>query len=119
MWSVNRLSITLFIFVLYTNLKVSAQQNNKDSLIMYRMQIDSLDEKIISLIGMRMSAVEKVGIYKARHHIPVLQQKRFDAIVNKNIILGEAVHLSANFIRAFMDAIHKESLKKEESLQHD
>jgi chorismate mutase len=92
-------------------------QSLADSLPVFRAQIDSLDSQIIALLGQRMKVVDEVGKYKARLNIPVLQQKRFDAILQKNIALGKNVQLSETFVTELMHAIHKESLSKENVLQ--
>ena len=83
---------------------------------MLRKQIDSLDFQLIRLLGARMEVVNSVGIYKAVHHIPPLQPKRFEEILQKNIALGREVNLSESFTRELMEAIHKESLSKENAL---
>lgn len=95
----------------------STTTNLTDSLPMFRVQIDSLDHQIIALLGQRMKVVDEVGAYKARRNIPTLQQKRFDAILQKNIALGKTLNLSETFITELMNAIHKESLSKENLLQ--
>ena len=105
--------VYLTILLIALNFAASAQQ---DSLKMLRKQIDSLDFQLIRLLGARMEVVNSVGIYKAVHHIPPLQPKRFEEILQKNIALGREVNLSESFTRELMEAIHKESLSKENAL---
>ena len=88
-----------------------------DSLQTFRKQIDTLDMQVIRLLGKRMEVVTEIGSYKAVHKIPVMQSKRFEEILQKNISLGQEVQLSEAFIRALMNAIHNESLAKEKVLQ--
>ena len=104
----------LIIVLLSLSLEASAQQ---DSLQMYRKNIDSLDLKLIQVLGKRMEVVTAVGKYKAAHQIAPLQPKRYGEIVAKNILLGKKEQLSETFIRSLMDAIHNESLLKENALQ--
>jgi len=87
-----------------------------DTLAWYRKQIDSLDKQLIEILGKRMQVVEQVGYYKAKHNMPALQQNRFDAILQKNIALGKMNGLSEAFITELMNAIHKESLGKENAI---
>ena len=87
-----------------------------DSLSVYRKQIDSLDSQLIQLLGKRMEVVTAIGSFKFVHHIPPLQSKRFEEILQKNIVNGRGVQLSESFIRELMEAIHKESLAKENAL---
>ena len=103
--------LTFLLFAL--NGAANAQQ---DSLKLYRKQIDSLDFQLIRILGARMEVVNSVGNYKAAHHIPPLQSKRFEEILQKNIAIGRQVRLSESFIRELMEAIHKESLAKENAL---
>ncbi len=114
---------TLLLFAIVLNIvcivKVSAQAAKTDSLAMYRVQIDSLDKQLIELLGRRMLVVEAVGRYKVLHNMPALQQSRFDAILQKNIAMGRAYNLSATLITEVMNAIHKESLTKENALAAD
>ena len=109
--------IPLFFFttVFFSN-KLSAQaveHKPLDSLAFFRTKIDSLDNALVILLGQRMKVVTEIGVYKAHHNMPALQQKRFDAISQKNIELGKNVGLSPELITEIMHAIHKESLKKE------
>ncbi len=104
----------LIIVLLSLSLGASAQQ---DTLQMFRKNIDSLDLKLIQVLGKRMEVVTAVGKYKAAHQIAPLQPKRFEEIVAKNILLGKKEQLSETFIRSLMDAIHNESLLKENALQ--
>ena len=88
-----------------------------DSLAVYRQMIDSLDHQLINILGNRMQVVTTIGIYKAKNNIPALQQSRFDALVKKNVEAGKLQNLSEQFIIEIMNAIHKESLAKEEALR--
>jgi chorismate mutase len=105
--------VTLLIVLLAFN---SVAHCQSDSLSVYRRQIDSLDSQLIQLLGKRMEVVTAIGIFKAVHHIPPLQSKRFEEILHKNIVIGQGVQLSESFIRDLMEAIHKESLAKENAL---
>ena len=100
--------------ILACNFAALAQQ---DSLQNFRKQIDSLDVELIRVLGKRMEVVTAVGKYKALHQIAPLQSKRYEEIVKKNIQLGNQVQLSETFIKELMEAIHRESLTKENALR--
>lgn len=106
--------ITAFTMGICT--KTSAQTTVTDSLAMYRVQIDSLDKQLIQLLGRRMQVVVQVGQYKALHNIAALQKARFDAILQKNIVMGKTYGLSDTLVTEVMNAIHKESLSKEAAI---
>jgi chorismate mutase len=90
----------------------------KDNLMaIQRRKIDSLDKKLIEILGAREQAVKEIGIYKASHNIPPLQQARFQEIMKRSIAEGEKLGLSAEFITQLLNAIHEESLRIEERLR--
>lgn len=82
-----------------------------------RKKIDSLDKRLLEVLGARERAVKEIGIYKAKHHIPALQAARFQEVVKKNIEAGKKEGLSAEFITELLDVIHKESLRIEENVK--
>ncbi len=94
-----------------------AQTVTPDSLAQFRTQIDSLDRQVIQLLGQRMDVVRRVGAYKARRNMAVVQPARFEAIVKKNVLLGAQSGLSETFITELMHAIHTESIGQQERLQ--
>ena len=110
------LAIIIITLTIITNSKLSAQTGNTDSLVMFRTQIDSLDKQLIEILGKRMQVVVQVGQYKAQHNIAALQKARFDAILQKNIAMGKTYNLSETLITEVMNAIHKESLSKENAI---
>ena len=82
-----------------------------------RQKIDSLDNQLLKIIGLREQIVKEVGIYKAKNNVPALQAARFQQILEKNIALGKQMGLSAEFVTELMNAIHKESLRIEEEVK--
>src|SRR5215216_2120878 len=82
-----------------------------------RQKIDSLDNQLLKIIGLREQIVKEVGIYKAKNNVPALQAARFQQILEKNIALGKQMGLSAEFVTELMNAIHKEGLRIEEEVK--
>ena len=82
-----------------------------------RIKIDSIDKKIIALLGERERVVKEIGIYKAENNIPALQADRFKQVLEKTVEAGKQEGLSATFITELMNAIHKESLRIEEEVK--
>jgi chorismate mutase len=87
------------------------------ALKVHRQKIDSLDNQLLKIIGLREQIVKEVGIYKAKNNVPALQAARFQQILEKNIALGKQMGLSAEFVTELMNAIHKESLRIEEEIK--
>jgi chorismate mutase len=86
------------------------------TLDMHRKKIDSLDQKLIKVLGERERIVKEIGIYKAKNNIPPLQASRFQQILKRAIKAGKEEGLSEEFITEFFNALHKESLRIEEEL---
>lgn len=82
-----------------------------------RNKIDSLDKKLIALLGEREQVVKEIGIYKAKNNIPPLQADRFKQVLEKTIEAGKKEGLSEIFITELINAIHKESLRIEEEIK--
>lgn len=94
-----------------------AQSNVSDTMSYNRSQIDKLDNQIIDLIGERMTAARAIGVYKMNHKIGVVQNKRFEKVLNDAIERGKRNQLSEEFIRNLFNDIHKESIRQEEALK--
>lgn len=82
-----------------------------------RKKIDSLDQKLIEMIGTREKLVKEIGEYKAANHIPPLQASRFQEVLNRATAAGKTQGLSEDFIKELLNAIHKESLRIENEIK--
>ncbi len=91
--------------------------NTKKDLDAGRVKIDSLDNQLIKVLGEREKIVKAIGVYKAKNHIPPLQEGRFKQVVQKTIAAGNKVGLSPEFIMELLNAIHKESLRIENAVK--
>ena len=93
------------------------QINTKQDLDAGRVKIDSLDNQLIKVLGEREKIVKAIGVYKAKNHIPPLQEARFKQVVQQTIAAGNKVGLSPEFIMELLNAIHKESLRIENAIK--
>lgn len=57
-----------------------------DKLKEYRHQIDEIDTKIIELYEKRMMVVKKVVEHKIKNNVPILDQNREQAMLEKNLL---------------------------------
>jgi chorismate mutase len=115
------LAVLAISVVGYSTCKAQSGSNGNpdNTLEIQRKKIDSLDKKLIEVLGARERAVKEIGIYKAKNNIPPLQAARFQEVMKKGIEAGEKEGLSAEFISELLNAIHKESLRIEERLKPD
>jgi chorismate mutase len=75
-----------------------------------RQQIDIFDDHLIDLLEKRMKVAENIGLFKKENNITILQTTRWNEIIRKSIIKGEAKGLSSDVIDTIFKAIHQESI---------
>src|SRR6267142_2843939 len=97
--------------------QTNSKENTGNVMEIQRAKIDSLDKKLIEILGARQRAVKEIGIYKAKNNIPPLQAARFQEVMKRSIEAGKKEGLSPEFITKLLTAIHEESLRVEESLK--
>jgi chorismate mutase len=85
----------------------------EDRLQELRDLIDQLDEEIAQKLGTRMDIAERIGDHKRANQVAILQPERWDRILNRQLRLGRQLGLEEAFIREFMDAIHRESIRRQ------
>ncbi len=78
-----------------------------------RDQIDSIDQQILELLSQRMNVVEKIGRYKARNKVTILQLKRWEDIITTRLRAGKSLGLTEEFIKKLLQLVHKESIQKQ------
>lgn len=83
-----------------------------------RSIIDELDEELVQKLAARMAIAVKIGEYKRENNVTVLQEERWQQIMRRQLSLGGKLELSERFITAFMDAIHQESISKQEDVMN-
>jgi chorismate mutase len=84
-----------------------------------RAEIDKLDDQIIDIFEKRMLVADKIGQYKKENNIAILQTKRWDAILNKRLEMGEQRGLSGDFITKIFSAIHQESINHQNRIMNE
>ena len=88
-------------------------QEAADELQGFRDLIDQLDEEIAQKLASRMDIAERIGEFKRLHNVAILQPERWGRILRRQTALGERIGLSPSFIRAFMNAVHEESIRRQ------
>lgn len=79
-----------------------------------RLEIDSIDEHLIQLLGNRMKIAKQMGELKRRNNISTLQPNRWKEIIENRIAAGKDQHLSSDFIFQLFQVIHEEAIHKQE-----
>jgi len=96
----------------------SLEQEFVDALAKLRAQIDNLDEELLGLVSERMKLAEKIGEYKRDNNITILQTQRWNEILEKSIQKGIHLGLSPEFITRYFDAVHLESISRQNSVMY-
>lgn len=84
-----------------------------------RRQIDDIDDDVLNLLARRMQMAEKIGEYKKRNNIAILQTNRWSEILERAVAKGKLKGLSEDFITAMLRAIHQESIDRQEQVMND
>jgi chorismate mutase len=88
----------------------------QQNLLKLRLQIDEFDSKLLEVIGKRMKVAENIGALKKEKNVAVLQNKRWNEVLEKMISDGSQKGLSEEFIIQFFKAIHQESIAHQEKV---
>lgn len=76
-----------------------------------RNQIDSIDYQLIELIADRMNVSEKMGDYKYRNNVAVLQMERWMEILRTRGEHGSLRGLDPVFVEKVLTLFHQESIR--------
>ena len=84
-----------------------------------REQINHIDDELMQLISQRMSIAEKIGAYKKNNNVTIFQQGRWNEVLQKALGKASKVGLSEEFITRYMDAIHMESINRQNKIMNN
>jgi len=80
----------------------------------YRTTIDELDEQLLEILTRRMNISEQIGILKKEQNLAPFQAERWQALLDDRIKRGEKLKLNHDLIKKVFEAIHMESIKRQE-----
>ena len=81
-----------------------------------RNEINAKDEQLLETLSERMQIVENIGKAKKESNVAVLQNARWNEILDKVVEKGETQGLSKIFIERIFKAIHQESIDHQERI---
>lgn len=82
-----------------------------ENLTALRRQIDDLDNDLLELLAKRMRVSREIGRYKKEHNMPILQEHRYDEILQKRIAQAIEMGMKEEFMKSVLVAIHEESVR--------
>ncbi len=89
----------------------SNEDNFKLNLEKLRLEIDSIDQKLLSLLADRMKIAKNIGEIKKQNNVTVLQSNRWNDILESTINKAKNLNLNDEFVKSYMEAIHIESIR--------
>lgn len=95
-------------------LRLRQGTSESEDLRLMRSEIDACDEALLSTLARRMQISREIGAYKHAHGISIVQQERYNTIVERCCAAGEAQGLDAAFVRRIFETIHEESVNQQE-----
>lgn len=102
------------------DLKVKKMTSEEDGfnneMAKLRASIDIADTKILEVLGKRMEISNQIGALKKANNVAVLQNKRWNEILEKMVVEGEQRGLSEEFVLKLFKAIHQESITHQEKV---
>ena len=105
---------------LFSELKVRNRTDDADDfnqrMNQLRTQIDDFDLKLIEILGRRMAITDQIGSLKKERNVAILQNKRWQELLDKMILDGDNKGLSQEFIIQLFKAIHQESITHQENV---
>lgn len=79
----------------------------------FRMHIDSIDSRILSLLAERMDIARDIGRFKMNNGIAIVQHDRFKELLSVVEERGNALGVSPKCIHRIFSAIHDESVRQQ------
>lgn len=88
-------------------------EGDGDELEELRKRIDLCDHDLLVTLVNRMMVSEKIGSYKKRKSMPIVQGNRWKEILESRLSEGKSIGLSEDFIAGLFNYIHQESVNKQ------
>jgi chorismate mutase len=76
-----------------------------------RIELDSIDERLVELLSGRMNIARAIGKYKKENGLTVLQLSRWKEIMRSRKVWSEEMGIEQDFLRLVLEQVHKESIR--------
>jgi len=83
-----------------------------------RNQVDSVDHQLIDLIASRMVLSDRIGEYKCRNNVAILQMERWMEILQSRTAQGSSLGLDTTFTETLLKVIHQESIRRQTEIMN-
>ncbi len=96
----------------------AADPSYTETLASLRAEIDEIDAEIFGSLGRRMAIADRIGDIKRDNSVTILQEQRWNTIMDNMLSRAGQLGLSPEFIRAILDAIHMESIAHQNKIDN-
>jgi chorismate mutase len=80
-------------------------------LLELRSRVDSTDDLLLQALVTRMNLIKQIGEYKKDKQVTILQIRRWEEILTRQIAHGSSSGLDGSFIKKLYELIHEESIR--------
>ena len=84
-----------------------------------RSEIDDIDSELLQLLARRMEVSARIGEYKKRNNVTVVQMDRWKKILSDHMAVGEDLGLSPDLISDIFEAIHQASIRRQSEIMDE
>jgi chorismate mutase len=88
------------------------------SLDLFREEIDQIDAELFDLLSRRMKISEEIGRVKKENDVAILQSNRWGTIRERILLQADKLELSREFLNSILDAIHIESIYRQNAVMN-
>lgn len=88
----------------------------KRSLDRFREEVDRIDSEVFDLLSRRMKISARIGRLKKENGVAILQSGRWSAIKERILSQAAGMDLSRDFVNIVLEAIHMESIDRQNSV---
>lgn len=113
----NLMKTLQLVLALMTLLAVNANAGTQEQLAGYRLQIDSIDQRIVDLLQERARVVAEVGNLKREAHLPVTVPGREQQVIAKAQDLAKGGPLPAEAVGRIYQKLVEEMRNWESNLE--
>lgn len=83
-----------------------------------REQINHVDDELFQLLAQRMKIADQIGEYKKNNNVTILQTNRWNQILERAFHKSDKLGLSREFITKYLDAVHMESINRQNRIMN-
>jgi chorismate mutase len=98
---------------LMSEINEKAEEGDLEELEELRNRIDSCDHDLLVTLVNRMMVSEKIGKFKKKKKMSVVQKNRYNEVLESRLKEGKGIGLSEDFVEGLFKYIHQESVNRQ------